>query len=40
MTLGGVIVLYILVALAKAANYFGAGPQWLRRFEIGKNTFY
>ena len=40
MTLGGVIVLYILVVLAKGANHFGIGPRWLRRFEIGKNTFY
>ena len=40
MTIGGVIVLYILAALAKTANYLGIGPRWLRRFEIGKNTFY
>jgi hypothetical protein len=34
------VVLYILRALAKTANYFDVGPQWLRQFEIGKSTLY
>jgi hypothetical protein len=36
----GLFVLYILRALAKTANYFEVGPQWLRQFTIGKSTLY
>jgi hypothetical protein len=40
MNLLGVVVLYILAGLAKAANHFDCGPMWLRQFKIGKCTLY
>jgi hypothetical protein len=40
MNLFGLVVLYILVGLAKAANYFDSGPLWLRQFKVGKCTLY
>jgi hypothetical protein len=36
----GLVVLYVLVGLAKTANYLNVGPQWLRQFKIERNTFY
>ncbi len=40
MPLPGYAVLLFLLALAKAARRFDLGPQWLRRFTIGKSTYY
>ncbi len=40
MNLYGLVVLYILAGLAKAANRFDCGPLWLRQFKIGKCTLY
>ncbi len=40
MNLFGLVVLYILAGLAKAANRFDCGPLWLREFKIGKSTLY
>jgi hypothetical protein len=40
MNLFGVVVFYILAGLAKAANYSGCGPLWLRQFKISKCTLY
>jgi hypothetical protein len=40
VTFVGLIVCYILLALGKLANWLNIGPQWLRRFEIDRNTFY
>lgn len=40
MNLFGLIVLYILAGLAKAANRFDRGPLWLRELRIGKSTLY
>jgi hypothetical protein len=40
MTLPGLIALYVLAGLAKAANRLGAGPRWLRQFKIGRCTLY
>ena len=36
----GLALLYVLLGLAKAANYLNAGPQWLRQFKIDKSTCY
>lgn len=36
----GLVLLYVLAGLAKAANYFDVGPRWLRQFKIEKNTLY
>ena len=40
MNLFGVVVLYILAGLAKAANHFDRGALWLRQLKIGKCTLY
>jgi len=40
MNLFGLVVLYILAELAKAAKHFDLGPLWLREFKIGKSTLY
>jgi hypothetical protein len=40
MDLIGLVVLYILAGLAKAANHFDIGPQWIREFRVGKCTLY
>jgi hypothetical protein len=40
MSLFGLVVLYTLSGLAKAASYFDVGPRWLRQFKIGKSTVY
>jgi len=40
VTLPGLLICYILLVLKKLANWLNIGPQWLRRFEIGRNSFY
>jgi hypothetical protein len=40
MIFAGLVVIYLLAPLAKAANYFGLGPQWLRAFKLCKSTLY
>jgi hypothetical protein len=40
MHLIGLVLLYVLAGLAKAANYLDIGPAWLRQFKIQENTLY
>jgi hypothetical protein len=40
VTLGGVLVLYVLALLGKLLKRFGIDPLWLRQFQIGKSTLY
>ena len=40
MTLVGIVVFFVLLALAKGAKHLRVGPHWLRRFTADKGTLY